>query len=249
MIRNLFICLVIAIGEVSAQDYVFESSVNSAPILGNKIYLEPRISRASYSTNDTTQTGYLYGINLGYDVFIYNAPYLGFEFDYISGTIKGDSLSSQYTDYSFEGRAGITLGTPCFYQLTPFLGTGYEKEKNDYKTTPIEKIDYYYISTGIFSQAWISPQLSIGFDLELKFPFHGNHKIKNDSCKINSSICHKMQYFLNVPVTYWASSQLSLSAVPFYQHKHYDNNCVGDAWKSNAKMSQWGLGLRVAYFF
>ncbi len=249
MLNRLLPILFLFSSTLSAQCYEFQSSLVANPVTGNQIYIQPEFTSATYKTSEIKQTGYLYGVSGGYDVLVYNAPYLGFESHYRSGRLKGDGLSSKYRDYLFEGKIGLTMGTPGAFYFVPYGGVGYENEKNDYTNTPVEKLSYYYLSVGCLTQAFLNPQLSFGVNLKCKFPFNGDHDVKNDEIDVRVSISKKMQYLVEIPLTYWASSQLNIAAVPFYEHKEYNNNSTGIEWKSKAKMHQWGLGIRGTFCF
>lgn len=232
-----------------AQCYEFESNLVQNPVSGNQFYLEPQITSATYKTSEIKQKGYLYGICGGFDFINYNAPYIGFESVFRSGKLKDKELKSKYTDYAFQAKIGMTLGTQNLYYLIPYAGVGYDNEKNNYNLPPVEKISYYYASVGCVSHAFLSPELSFGVNLKLKFPFSGQHKVKNDEIDVNFSVSKKIQYLVEVPLTYWASKQLNVAAIPFYEYKNYNNNSVDTVWNSKAKMSQWGLGLRGTFCF
>lgn len=249
MLNKLLVIFVFISMNLSAQSFEFQSSLVSNPTTGNQLYLEPEFSCATYKTGNIKQKGNFYGIRAGYDLLIFNNPYIGFESIYRSGRIKGDGLSSLYTDYLFEGKIGFTIGYPNLYYFTPYAGLGYENEKNDYKTSPVDKLKSYYFSFGFITEAFITPQFSYGVNLKIKFPFIGDHKVKNNDINVNLAISKKMQYTLEVPFTYWVSSQINLSAVPFYDYKNYNNNSLGIEWNHKAKMHQWGLGFRGTFCF
>jgi hypothetical protein len=216
---------------------------------GNQLSLAPVVSRATYKANDVTQKGYLWGIKGQYDLLAFNGPYLGFETYYMRGKLKSGAVESTYRDFLFEGKIGLTMGIPSSYYFTPYAGVGYENERNDYTTVPIEKIDYYYVSAGVLSNLYLSPQFTAGLNLKVKFPFTGDHKVKNESVDTSLSVSKKIQYVIEVPFTYWASSNVSFSAVPYYESKKYNNNIISENWNTTAKMHQWGLALKAVFAF
>jgi hypothetical protein len=248
--KNYLFLLFALISNCAYADFTFENTLTVGnPVTGNQLYLEPRISKATYQATDIKQNGYLYGIKGSYDLFVINAPYLGFEGSYMRGKIKGSDLESTYRDFLFEGKLGFTMGIPSAYSFSPYGGIGYEEEKNNYITTPIEQLKYYYFSLGLVSNFYLSPNISAGLNCKIKFPFSGDHDVKNDSIDTRVSISKKIQYLIEVPFTYWASNAMSISAVPFYENKKYNNTSVSTIWNSTAKMHQWGLGIRANFAF
>jgi hypothetical protein len=251
--KNYFLLLCyLFLGSLGAQE-CFQSSFalgNSGAFLsGNQLSISPEISTATYKAGEVKQKGYLYGIGGSYDLLVLNSPYLGFETYYMKGRLKGSGVESTYRDFLFEGKFGMTFGVPSAYFLTPYAGIGYENEKNDYTTTPIEKIDYYYISVGGLSSIYLSPQFTAGLNFKVKFPFTGDHKVKKEETDVNLSVSKRLQYVLEVPLTYWASPALAISAVPYYEYKNYNNNSIEENWNTKATMSQWGLTLKANLAF
>jgi hypothetical protein len=249
MLNRIALILVLLNANLFSQPYQFEPMLVSSPVYGNQFYIQPEFSHATYKTREIKQNGYLYGIRGGYDLLVFNNPYLGFECYYRSGVLKGSSLSSKYKYYLFEGKIGFTMGIPTCFIVVPFAGIGYENEKNDYKTPPVEKLSYYYLSAGLYTQIFLNTQITLGCNMKVKFPFCGDHDVKNSEVDERDSCCKKIQYNIEFPVTYWASSQLSFSAIPFYESRKYGNNSTSENWKSKAKMSQYGLGIRGTWCF
>lgn len=247
---NKFISLFLLVGtSLLAQCYEFQSSLIEPVPSVNQIYIEPIYARAKYKSQNLKQKGNLYGITANYDFILYNAPYCGFESYYKVGTLKSQEINSKYKDYCFEGKVGYTMGIPYNYSFIPYLAIGYENIKNDYKNNFTNKLSYYYLATGINTHVFIMNNFSFGCNIKLIFPIDGSSKVKNNEAELSVTISKKVQYNVEVPLTYSPSSAFSFSIVPFYDYKNINNIHHIENLKTRAKMSEIGLGLRANFCF
>lgn len=248
--KNLLISFMLSLNLFcTVNAFEFLSTFNDPIITGNQLHLEPIYSNTKYKSGEKKQKGSLYGIKGSYDFLVYNAPYIGIEALYRSGDLKGSSLSSKYKDYIFEAKVGMTMGAPGSYSFIPYAGIGHGNEKNNYKTVPLEKIYYYYLSLGVHSQIFLAPQISVGFNAKLKLPVSGRHELKNEQIDLKLKCPNRPQYIVEIPLTYWATTQMNISAVPFYENKNYANNPTNLDWKKSASISQLGARVRFAVLF
>lgn len=216
---------------------------------GNEVYIEPKVGYATYKTKEIKEKGTLYGLKGGYDLLLFDSLYLGFDSVYMAGKLKTVDIQSKSKSFSFEGKVGYTFGEKWQFALVPYAGIGYQSEKLDFSVPPIEKIHYYYLSTGVNTRIYIKENLTFGLDVKVKIPFKGKHHVKNDWIDEKVSFSRKIQYLVEVPLTYWTSLQSFIAVSPFYELKYYNNNSTGHNWHSGAKMSQWGVGARLGLAF
>lgn len=127
----------------------------------NFITVSPLFGKAEMKQGTVKENGWLYGVRGNFDIISPNTLYLGAEFGYKFGTLKGNGdasftvvnivdpetrietpmlvdveqkTKSKYSDMWGELRVGFTLGnlvTPSGF-VSPYFVVGYEKERDDF---------------------------------------------------------------------------------------------------------------------
>lgn len=246
----IFLVLILLPKCVFSDDYyqfplaVGESTYN----LGNRIYLEPRFSRTELSTASFKQKGYLYGGKIGYDFICPNSIYFGLESSYMQGQLKGGLMQSTYSDFDIQARTGMTFGLMSIFNITPYIGMGYDWEKNEFSALEEDKISYCYGSVGFLSQFYFACY-SLGLNFQARFPFLGSHSCEDEESHEHDSVSKKIQYLIEIPVNYYFIPALSLGLTPFYTYKNYSNSFSDTDWLASSKLHSYGLAFRVSFNF
>ena len=200
--------------------------------LGPEIYFFER-----ERTGGTKQSGCMDGVRLEVERIKGSSFYLGGDFFYSEGVIKGHnsrnlSLRSRIHDWTVEGRLGFTFMLPIkgYPYIVPFGGYGHFEEHNKflfpspllYKTTDT----FHYITTGLLSGVNFTPQFSLGINIKTRFMVNGSSKITEDSDfeNITLSMNDESQYRVEVPLSYVIADccfSLDLILTPFYEYRHF----------------------------
>ncbi len=184
-----------------------------------------------------SQEGLLYGFRMGYDRIKRYHYYLGADFLYATGELKGydllnNTIKSTMTDINLEGRAGYTIEMKCWWQpsLTPFVGGGYFWESNDFQHPSPKKIHFQnkfnYVTGGFLSRLRFLQDWTIGVNFKLRYLISGKIKVTNDPNEEdhNQTYQEKLQYRVELPITNYRTFhcyECALSVVPFYEYRPY----------------------------
>lgn len=185
----------------------------------------------------TWQQGMLYGVRGTFERIKPWGWYLGADYLWAEGQIKGNSSSgkalvSDIKDEIWEGRLGWAFQA-CSNRrqfFVPFGGFGHFCETNSFKNPspiPFTFIDsFYFGSAGFLSGFNITPLLSMGINFKAMFMLNGTSQVKDDPDF--ESVTLKMRNEINtrveIPITYRFSfyklgSFVELS--PFYEFRHF----------------------------
>lgn len=185
----------------------------------------------------THQEGRIDGISVGIDRLKRYGIYIGGEYLYATGRLKGRTgrgspLTSELTDEIYEIRLGFTLqqnkhGCPFF---TPFGGWGFFREINDFKPPsplPCKFTDTFnYIVAGFLSGVNLTPLLSMGVNFKLKFMQDGKSKVTDDPLFDDVTLMMKeeIQARVDVPFVFFPCHSwlgLGFQFSPFYEYRHF----------------------------
>jgi hypothetical protein len=185
----------------------------------------------------THQEGRIDGVRLGIDRIKGCGWYIGADYLYASGWLKGGTatgrpLSSDLNDQIFEARLGYTLqqkicGSPF---ITPFGGWGYFREVNAFfppSPLPCTFTDTFnYVVVGFLSGVNFTPLLSMGINFKLRFMQNAKSEISDDPLFADVTILIKdeMHVRLDVPFAYFPcdrSRRLGFVLSPFYEYRHF----------------------------
>jgi hypothetical protein len=185
----------------------------------------------------THQDGRIDGVRIGIDRIKCYSWYLGADYLYATGWLKGDTatgrpLRSELTDQIFEARLGFTLqqkncGCPF---IVPFGGWGYFKEVNDfYRPSPLPckfTDTFNYVVAGFLSGINFTPLLSMGINFKLRFMQDAKSDVSDDPLFDGVTLMMKdeMHVRLDIPFAYspcnsWLGIGFLLS--PFYEYRHF----------------------------
>lgn len=185
----------------------------------------------------TKQTGVLWGGRATFERLKRYGWYLGADFLYATGTLKGRSsaeerIRSTLTDMNVEGRFGYTLQhkSKCGFSLTPFFGIGYFRETNNFchpTRIPVHFCNTFsYIPLGFLSHVYLTPHFGIGLNFKVRYLYQHKNKVTHDPDH-NSLHLHyqeKLQYRVELPLTYdqcFYNRLWRINLVPFYEYRNY----------------------------
>lgn len=229
-----------------------------------QLYIGPEIYHVERKrSGGARQDGYLYGFRAGYDRIKRYKFYLGFDVLYASGILEGkgasgNTLKSNFSDTSLEGRFGYTLKSKICYKpsITPFIGLGYFVEENNFsrpKNTPIHfRTSFLYATVGFLSQISLNERLDLGFNFKAKYPYEATCKVSNDPREDDSKqvVGEKFQYRAELPITYKfcsISNHLRLSVVPFYEIRQYGYHPNYPCDFLETRLNICGIQFKVMY--
>ena len=228
--------------------------------LGPEIY---RVYRARHG--GTKQSGNAVGVRFTFDHIKRYCIYCGMQGFYGSGILHGYSASgskirSRLTDSLIEGSLGYTFQMKYspYVALTPYLGCGYFREVNDFSPPsplPVKFVTKYpYVAFGFLSSIYVTSYLTAGLNVRFKAPWETKCTVSNDPDfdKVKQLVTDKIQYRIEVPITYigslaWSSFEAAL--VPFYERRLYGarENYPFDFFET--RFSIYGLNLQLIYRF
>lgn len=228
----------------------------------NHLFVGPEIYHVHRTREGgTSQKGPIFGVRVGYEHIKRFKFYWGADVLYGRGTIKGHSgsgfkLKSKFTDLMAEGRLGYTFQQKCGYQLafTPYVGGGYAIEKNNFlEPSPLLvhfRINYWYIPFGFLSQMTIKQNLLyLGLNFKVRYVMDAKSRVSKDPEFGSTSglIKERMQYRVEVPLTYGCHGQIDLSAVPFYEWRTYGKHAGFPFDFLETKLRIYGILLKFIY--
>ncbi|CUI16719.1 hypothetical protein PNK_1102 [Candidatus Protochlamydia naegleriophila] len=227
--------------------------------IGPEVYYVKRTKKAG-----AEQDGYLYGVRLGYERIKRYKLYVGLDFLYANGDLKGkvedQRIKSSLTDINVEERIGYTFAAKCGWRpsFTPFIGVGRFWEKNEYKhPTPIRfhfHNRFLYIPVGFLSQIYVSSCFSVGLNFKARIILDGKNCVSNDPQfgKIHQCYDEKIQYRVELPLSYyscWCNHEMAISLVPFYEYRHYGQRVNFPFDFIETKFNLYGATLKAIYLF
>jgi len=229
-----------------------------------QFYIAPEVYHVHRKrTGGAKQDGYNYGVRLGYDKIQRSKLYYGFDALYAKGPLKGkgisgDTVKSNFTDISVEGRFGYALGIRSSFNplLTPFIGIGKFEERNHFthpKATPIHfNTSYFYGTAGFLSRVQLTTRFYLGLNFKVKYPYEARCRVSNDPQNNNSkqNITEKIQYRAELPLTYQLSTKsdhIFLSFVPFYEFRKYGYQPNFPCDFLETTLNIFGIQLKIMY--
>jgi len=213
----------------------------------------------------TKQSGVINGTRLGLDRIKPHGWYVGVDYLYASGKIKGKAvadilLDSEVTDRIFEARIGFTLQqyAPKRPFITPFMGWGSFREVNAF--TPPSPFSYKFTDTlnyavvGFLSGVNITALISMGLDFKVKFMLDGKSKVTHDPMYEGVTLIMEKETFcrLDIPLTYDPCNALlgvDMQLVPFYEFRHFGGREGFPFNFKDTKFYLYGARLSLLYRF
>jgi hypothetical protein len=231
--------------------------------IGPEIFYLERSKDAKYKRSN--QHGFVYGGRIGYDRIKRCKIYWGGDLVYATGDLhgkkdRGNSIKIDYTDFDVEGRLGYTfqLKRSWLPTFVPFVGYGYIRETSKFKKpSPIQikqHISFDYFTVGFLSQIYPHPLWVVGVNFKARFLFNSKCKISDDPDyeDITQNVEHKVQYRVELPVTYrlnaWCE-RLAIALVPFYEFRHYGEHANFPFDFKDARLNFYGFDVRILYMF
>ncbi len=230
------------------------------PYIGPEIYYVQRTREGGGQ-----QSGMLYGGRIGYDHIGRNKFYWGIDGMWARGILDGhgkekQKVKSELTDANFEARFGFTVQSKYWRcaSFTPFGGLGYYWEKNFYKhPSPLKahlKNYFTYAAFGFLSQIFITPTVSIGANLKVRYLLEGKQRISHDPDHdpMNLNYEENFQYRAEIPLIYfycWKANSLAIGLVPFFEYQHYGHRANFPFDFLETKFKFYGGTLKLFYLF
>lgn len=210
------------------------------------------------------QTGPAIGIRGGFDYVFPCSIYVGTEAQYGFGRLTGKSssneckLKSNFHDAMIEGRLGYSFQQLCGWKftLTPYLGGGYQMERNDFiDPSPLKihtKITYGYVCGGFLSSFnCIWDELYFGLNFKAKYTLDAKNKVSNDPefDDVSMKVKNEMQYRVELPLTYIWNCHFNVILNPFYEFRHYGGYINFPFDFIETKLNIYGATLKFDYQF
>lgn len=211
----------------------------------------------------TKQEGRIDGIRVGIDRLKPYGWYIGADFLYAHGSIRGKTgrgspLSSELTDEIYEIRFGYTLQNNTCRRpfITPFVGWGHFKEVNNFhppSSLPCKFTDTFnFVAAGFLSGVNFTPLLSMGINFKVKFMQDAKSEVTEDPLydDVTLEIENETLYRLEVPVTFTpcdAFLGLGGQITPFYEFRHFGGR---EGYPFNFKDTKFHLaGIRLSLVY
>lgn len=213
----------------------------------------------------TQQRGWINGVRICFDRAQRCGWYLGGDFLYGSGQIKGHTLTgrpvvSELSDQIYEIRLGYTLqqqvnGSPFFI---PFTGWGHFKEINDFfipSPLPCTFTDTFsYVTVGFLSGVNFNSLLSIGVNLKLKFMQNGRSKVTNDPLFENVTLLMKDQINVRLDLPFALQPcntflEMGFLLTPFFEYRHFGGREGYPFNFRDTKFYLYGVRFALTYRF
>ncbi|MBA2369376.1 MAG: hypothetical protein H0V82_10200 [Candidatus Protochlamydia sp.] len=240
-------------------------SSNSYAEKGSQVFAGPEIYFVKRTKEGgVEQHGNVYGIRVGYERVKRCKIYLGIDFLYAKGCLKGKlldaHLKSNYTDINLEERVGYTFEAKCGFRpsLTPFIGYGRIWENNDYVLPSPACFHFHnnftYVPVGFLSRFFACPSLSIGLNFKARFILDGKNKVSNDPNfdTMVQNYDEKIQYRVELPFCYNAclsGHEIGIDLIPFYEYRRYGKRANFPFDFLETKFVYYGATLKLAYLF
>lgn len=213
----------------------------------------------------TEQTGLINGTRVGFDRIKPYGWYIGADYLYASGRIKGKTgsgirLGSELNDQIFEARLGFTLLQPgCRTTfIIPFGGWGSFREVNHFVSPSPLKYKFTdtfdYVVVGFLSGVNLTALISMGINFKVKFMLDGESKVTNDPFYDTVTLVMEKEtlYRLDLPITYNPRNSLfgiDAQFVPFYEFRHFGGREGFPFDFKDTKFYLYGARLALLYCF
>lgn len=211
------------------------------------------------------QEGGLYGFHVFYERIKPKAFYWGVDYFRSTGELNGrtgsgSALTSDYTEWESEIRAGYTwqLCWPCDILVSPFAGGGYFQSDHQFRSPSPMLVEfrntYSYGSAGITTRAVFAPGWTLGFRGRAMYNFQPRNQVTGDPVMgtITTLIENEMQYHAELPVHYTCFSDEScfeLIIAPFYYYRHLGGRENFPFDFVDTRFHLYGLRLQLLYNF
>lgn len=185
----------------------------------------------------THQEGRVDGVKIGFDRLKGNSFYLGADYLYARGDLKGETatgrpLQSELIDQVFEARLGFTFeqGLAGCHFITPFLGWGSFKEINQFfppSPLPCTFTDTFtYCAVGFLSGVNFNALLSMGVNFKVYFMQKARSEVSDDPLfdHVNLMIKDEMNVRLDLPFFFYPSHTwlgMGFQLSPFFEYRHF----------------------------
>lgn len=218
-----------ATGSLPAEQWT-KTYANTA-FVGPEIYYMKRDREGG-----SKQGGVLYGVRAGCEHLKRNHLYWGVDGLWAQGTLNGhvceEPLKSTWTDANLEARIGYNFQSKCWRCLSfvPYLGIGNFWEKNHYQhptVIPLHfKNTFLYVPLGFLSQAFLTPNWSIGLNFKVRLIVEGFQRVSHDPHFEKATLHYNAepQYRVELPLLYffcWRTLSLAASLEPFFESRFY----------------------------
>lgn len=208
----------------------------------------------------TQQTGVVYGGKIIYEFIKRSRMYWGADATYGGGRLSGHTathnrVKSIFCDANIEGRVGYTLQQKGGYRFMfiPFVGGGASVENNHFvHPSPIHvhfRLYYAYVCTGFLTQMSCTPCFDAGFNFKAKFVVDAKNRISHDP-SFDSSTClvgNEVLYRIELPLTWHARPNGYISALPFYEFRHFGQHAGFPFDYVDTKENIYGLLIKFIY--
>lgn len=213
----------------------------------------------------STQSGWMYGVRLSYNMIKRYKLYWGAELLWAKGQLTGRSgagakLKSNFTDENLEGRLGYTFQCKSCLQpyFTPFVGYGVFRETNNYiDPSPMQihfQNRYKYFVVGFLSGISPWPEWIIGINFKAMPMWEAKCRVSNDTQYQTQSMLIKdeINYRVELPIIYllcFCGQQFDLRFVPFYESRHYGKRENFPFDFLDTKLRIFGADFQISYRF
>ena len=272
MLKSLWVflplCVLGFVATSANEDCCEESCIDECSIIfpcPNLIAIGPEIYHVTRTREGgSKQTGWLYGGRLTYDRVKRYKFYWGIDALYATGIIDGHTgggakIKSNFTDGSIEGRFGYTFQQKSDLQpaFTPFVGYGYFRETNHFKSpSPMQlKYDIYfkYIAYGFLSSLQVTPAMIVGLNIKVMSMMDARCKISHDpdykdqTLIINDETNYRVELPFHYLLNCWGN--WDLACIPFYEVRHYGKreNYPFDFLDTHVRC--YGFDLKIGFRF
>jgi len=221
-------------------------SFTSSAFAEDRLYVGP-IAQGLNSiwSNNTKQSGAMYGAILGLDHTQKNSLYWGAEVALTQGKLRGSAGNDLTTEYWTEWRLGYE---PCFtpfpeLSIVPYVGIGYTAFNQNLKNSPNFKSHFWYVPFGVRANYALADYLKVGFRGSVAPMFGGEWKIYR-----KKTARTWLLWKAEVPLTYTTSYNcipFDISVVPYIREWAYRTKgaLIGQ------KNIYWGGKLEFGYHF
>lgn len=212
----------------------------------NRFYVAPLYQNLnSVWSNHTSQNGAMWGVGTGFDYTQENSFYLGGDFAYATGKIKGTAGNDQTHEFYLEDRIGWSFSLCDLPEFTfvGFVGAGYYQFNQSIADGQRFNSHFWYIPIGLKVDYAVNCDFHMGLNFTVAPTFAGRWKIE---CKRNAPTT--VLWKVELPFTYmfnWACSPFDVSLVPFYHQWAFQKKgeLIGQ------KNIYFGARLELGYHF
>ncbi len=183
----------------------------------NRFYVAPLYQNLnSVWSNKTDQNGPMWGVGTGFDYTQDGALYIGGDFAYATGRIKGSAGDDRTYEYFLEDRIGWTFSLCDLPDFTfvGFVGGGYYQFNQSLSEGNKFNSHFWYVPIGFRVYYDVACDFQLGLNFTVAPTFGGRWKI---DCRKNAPTT--VLWKVEMPFTYLfdlSCSQFDLSLVPFF---------------------------------